>query len=121
MSTIGDAGNGASHPTAPQPHISHALGDHGRQIQHDAEVLAATVREATGGVQRYLATQAEQRPFSTVSVAAGVGYVLGGGLSSRLAVLLLGAATRIAAALVARELSSRIVQNDPPSTNGPSA
>jgi ElaB/YqjD/DUF883 family membrane-anchored ribosome-binding protein len=112
---MGDAGNGrardASSATERQPHDSRSLGDHGRQIEHDAEALAAAVRDATAGVQRYLTAQVEQRPFSTLGVAAGVGYVLGGGLSSRLTVVLLGAATRVATALVARELGSRILQS----------
>ena len=106
---MSDAGNGASSPTERQPNSS-SLGDHGRHIQHDAEALAATVRDATDGVQRYLTAQVEQRPFSTVGVAAGVGYILGGGLSSRLTVVLLGAATRVAMALAARELGARLLQ-----------
>jgi len=112
---MSDAGNGraraASSPTERQPHNSRSLGDHGRQIQHDAEALAAAVRDATDGVQRCLTAQVEQRPFTTLGVAAGVGYVLGGGLSSRLTTVLLGVATRVATALVARELGSRIVQS----------
>jgi ElaB/YqjD/DUF883 family membrane-anchored ribosome-binding protein len=112
---MSDAGNGrardASSPTERQPQNPHSLGDHRRQIQHDAEALAATLRDATDGVQRYLTAQVEQRPFSTLGVAAGVGYVLGGGLRSRLTVVLLGAVTRVGTALVARELGSRIVQS----------
>jgi ElaB/YqjD/DUF883 family membrane-anchored ribosome-binding protein len=112
---MGDTGNGrardASSPRERQPHNSRSLGDHGRQIQHDAEALAAAVRDATDGAQRYLAAQVEQRPFTTVGVAAGVGYVLGGGLSSRLTTVLLGVATRVATGLVARELGSRILQS----------
>jgi hypothetical protein len=69
------------------------------------------VQDAADGVHRYLTAQVEQRPFSTVGVAAGVGYVLGGGLSARLTVVLLGAVTRVATALVARELGSRILQS----------
>ena len=125
MSTMSDTGNGRAHaassPTERQPQESRSLGDHGRQIQHDAEALAATVRNATDGVQRYLTAQVEQRPFRTLGVAAGVGYVLGGGLRSRLTVVLLGAATRVATALVARELGSRIVQSAAASAQDKSA
>jgi ElaB/YqjD/DUF883 family membrane-anchored ribosome-binding protein len=107
---MSDAGNGASSPTERQPHNFRSLGDHSRQIQHDAEALAATVQDATEGVQRYLTAQVEQRPFTTLGVAAGVGYVLGGGLSSRLTTVLLGAATRVAMTLAARELAARLLQ-----------
>lgn len=113
------AGNGASSPTEPQPHEARTLGDHGRHIQHDTEALAATVRDATDGVQRYLTAQVEQRPFSTLGVAAGVGYLLGGGLGSRLTVVLLGAVTRVATALVARELGNRILQSGSASPQTP--
>jgi len=104
-------GNGAASGTEPPFQDARSIGDHGRRIHHDAEALVGGVRDATDGVQRYLTTQVEQRPFSTLGVAAGVGYVLGGGLSARLTVFLLGAATRVATALVARELGSRILQS----------
>lgn len=109
MSNLGHAGNGDWMATNRQPDGGSALAEHGRRIQHDAEALANSLRETTEGVQRYLATQVEQRPFSTLGVAAGVGYLLGGGLSSRLTVLLLGAGVRVATALIAREFGSRIL------------
>jgi len=111
MSTMGDAGNGAANANEGQPHDFDTLGDYGRQVHHDAAALAATVRDATNAVERYLTAQVEQRPFSTLGVAAGLGYVLGGGLSSRLTVVLLGAATRVATALVARELGARMMRS----------
>jgi len=107
-------GNGAACGPQWQPQEPMSLADHARQIQHDAGALAGTVRDATDGVQRYLTAQVEQRPLSTVGVAAGVGYVLGGGLSARLTAMLLGAATRVAMALVARELGNRILQGGSP-------
>jgi ElaB/YqjD/DUF883 family membrane-anchored ribosome-binding protein len=121
MSAMSDSehanGNGAARgPQRLREPMS--LADHARQIQHDAEALAGAVREATDGVQRSLTAQVEQRPFSTVGVAAGVGYVLGGGLSSRLTATLLGAATRVAVALVARELGNRILQGGSPIGSG---
>lgn len=112
-----DGGNGATHPSEGQFPDSRSIGDHGRQIHQDAEALVETLRDATDGAQRYLATQIERQPFTTLGVAAGVGYVLGGGLGSRLTVLLLGAAARLTAALVARELGTRILQSDSASTS----
>jgi ElaB/YqjD/DUF883 family membrane-anchored ribosome-binding protein len=108
---MGDTANGAANAHQEQPHDFDALGDYGRQVYHDAAALAATLRDATDAVERYLTAQVEQRPFSTLGVAAGLGYVLGGGLSSRLTVVLLGAATRVATALVARELGARMVRS----------
>jgi hypothetical protein len=100
--------NGAPSGTGSQPQDARSLGDHGRQIHHDAHALAAAVQGATDDLERYLTAQVEQRPYTTLGVAAGVGYVLGGGLRSRLTAVLLGAATRFAMALAARELAARL-------------
>ena len=102
-------GNGAATGTAGQSQHPRTLGEHGREIHDDAQALAAAVQSATDGVQRYLTEQVEQRPYRTLGMAAGIGYVLGGGLSSRLTAVLLGAATRLATALAARELGARFL------------
>lgn len=100
--------NGAPSGTGCQPQDARSLGDHCRQIHHDAHALAAAVQGATDDLERYLTEQVEERPYTTLGVAAGVGYVLGGGLRSRLTAVLLGAATRLAMALAARELAARL-------------
>ena len=104
-------GNGAAGGTEPPLQYPPSIGDRGRQIHQDVATLTADVRGTTADLERYLTDQVRRRPYSTLGVAAGIGYVLGGGLSSRLTVVLLGAATRLAAALVARELGSRILQS----------
>ena len=111
-------GNGSASGPWRQPQ---SLGDHGRQIQHDAQALATAVRDAADDVQCYLAEQVEQRPLTTLGVAAGVGFVLGGGLSARLTVVLLGTATRLATAVVARELSARMLRRGSTSVQQTSA
>ena len=98
--------NGA--PSGTERQGQRSLGDHGRQIHHDAHALAAAVQEAAHDLERYLSEQVEERPYAALGVAAGVGYVLGGGLRSRLTTVLLGAATRLAMALAARELAARL-------------
>ena len=85
-----------------------SLGDHGRQIQHDVHALAAAVQEAADDVERYITEQVEERPYTTLGVAAGVGFILGGGLRARLTAVLLGTATRLAMAVAARELAARV-------------
>jgi ElaB/YqjD/DUF883 family membrane-anchored ribosome-binding protein len=92
------------------PHgIARSLGDHRREIYNDAQTLTSAVRSATDDLERYLTDQVNRRPYSTLGVAAGVGYVLGGGLRSRLTAVLLGVATRLAVALAARELATRLL------------
>ena len=95
-------------PSGTERQGQRSLGDHCRQIHDDAHALAAAVQEATDDLERYLTEQVEQRPYAPLGVAAGVGYVLGGGLRSRLTAVLFGAATRLAVALAARELAARL-------------
>ena len=101
-----DSSNGACDPSAGPD--ARSFGDHYRQIHHDAQTLAAAVQEATDGLQGYLTERVHRRPYVTLGVAAGVGYVLGGGLRSRLTAVLLGAATRVALAVAAREFDDRL-------------
>ncbi|MBI4515982.1 MAG: hypothetical protein HY699_09240 [Deltaproteobacteria bacterium] len=101
-------GNGAAGGTERPLQDPRSISDHGRQIHHDAHALAAAVQEAADDLERYLTEQVEQRPYTTLGVAAGVGYVLGGGLRSRLTAVLFGATTRFAMALAARELAARL-------------
>jgi hypothetical protein len=85
-----------------------SFGDHCRQIDQDTHALVAAVQDATSGLEGYLTERMQSRPFVTLGVAAGVGYVLGGGLGPRLTAALLGAATRVALAVAARELGDRL-------------
>ena len=105
--------NGCGNGPCQQPQEPPTLGDHGRRIHHDAEVLAASVRDAADDVHRFVAEQVQQRPLVTLGLAAGAGFVLGGGLSARLTIALLGTATRVATAAAARELGTRILRRGP--------
>lgn len=82
--------------------------ERGRIFQQDAQALAQSVRQSVELVRGYVSGQVEQRPYTTVGLAAGLGYVLGGGLASRITGTALGAAYRVGLALAARELNSRI-------------
>jgi hypothetical protein len=103
------SGNGLAGDMARQGPEARSLADYGRQIQQDAHALTATVQDATADLEGYLTAQVTQRPYVTLGVAAGIGYAVGGGLSSRLTVALVGTATRLAMALAARELGARLL------------
>jgi len=113
-------GNGSAGGGPPQQGRQ-SLGDHGRHIQHEAEALAAAVCDTADGVQLYVAEQVEHRPLTTLGLAAGIGFVLGGGLSARLTVVVLGTATRLATAVAARALSARILGRDSTAARNTSA
>lgn len=91
---------------------SRPLGDHARRLQHDAETLSAEIRGTAVDLELYVAHHLTRRPFTTLGTAAVVGYVLGGGLTSRLTFLLLGPTARLVATLALSELAGR-AQNDP--------
>ena len=101
-----------SNGPAGQPH---GFADRVRQIGDDAQILSAAVRDAAADLESYLTEHVRRSPARTLAVAAGVGYVLGGGLRSRLNSLLLGVGARLAMAVAARQLGARIglVQDTP--------
>ena len=93
--------------TGVQSNISRdSIAQRGRQLQGDAQKLVEHVQEARGELQTYISETARERPMTTLAAAAGIGFLLGGGLSSRLTVLALGLGTRLAMAVAAREMGT---------------
>lgn len=82
-----------------------SIRNHARQIRDDAAALAAEVESTGDDLERYLTDLVRQHPLRTLGAAAGLGYVLGGGLRTPATVMFLGAATRIVAAQIVRELT----------------
>lgn len=101
--------NGSTDGAALPSGESRSLGDHGRRIRRDAAALAAEVRDTTADLEHFIAQQVEQRPYLTLGVAAGIGFALGGGIGSRLSIVLFSAVSRIATAVVVREVSARLL------------
>jgi len=104
----GRAINGSDPEVTPsqRPGAPDSFANTTRRIQSDAESLAAHVKEAGGDLRGFLNDQMHRRPYATLAAAAGTGFVLGGGLSSKVTMLALGMATRLAMAMAAREMSS---------------
>ncbi len=98
------SGNSSPPHAAPR-----SMGDHGREIYDDAQALRNAVGTAADDLKYYLTDQASRRPYRTLGVAAGVGFVLGGGLRSRLTSVFLGAATKVAVSMAAREIAARLL------------
>lgn len=87
---------------------THTVYDQARQIQQDMRTLVGSLQAGAEDAERYITGEVKSRPYSTLAVAAGVGYVLGGGLSLRMTKLLIGVGTRLAMAVAARELSNML-------------
>lgn len=109
MKIVRDSDTNEEAPTAgAQPLLRdlRSIGHHARQLQHNAATLATEVQSASDDLERYVTDRVRRQPYSTLGAAAGIGYVLGGGLRSSLTMMMLGAAARIVAGQLVRELSS---------------
>ena len=80
------------------------LQERGREAYGQAQQLASTLEEAVDEVGQFLREQADRRPYVSVATAAGIGYILGGGVPSRLTGFLFGLGSRFAVEMFLREL-----------------
>ena len=67
-----------------------------QRLRSDVAALAGAVRHVTHGWEEVLRDRLDRRPYSTLAAAAGIGYVLGGGLPTAFLRVLLGVGGRIA-------------------------
>lgn len=79
-----------------------------REIGAQLQELTATVAESLAGLDSSLRRQFETRPYVTLGAAAGVGYVLAGGLPTRLTGILLGLGSRIVIPVIVHQLTALI-------------
>jgi len=72
-------GNGAARPPSARD-----LVEQGERIGQELVSLASTARHAAEGWEEVLRERIEQQPYAALAIAAGVGYVLGGGVPTSL-------------------------------------
>jgi ElaB/YqjD/DUF883 family membrane-anchored ribosome-binding protein len=78
---------------------------HIAEVRDNADDLAESFTETLDDVKHYVRKQAHQRPYTTLGVAAGVGFILGGGLTLRVGSTLLGIGARVALNSVLRDIT----------------
>lgn len=78
------------------PPSARDLVEQGQRIHEDVASLATAVRKMAHGWEALLRDRLERQPYATLAVAAGVGYVLGGGIPSGVLRLLVGVGGRLA-------------------------
>jgi ElaB/YqjD/DUF883 family membrane-anchored ribosome-binding protein len=66
------------------------------RVREDVVALAGAVRQAARGWRSLLRDRLDRQPYATLAVAAGVGYVLGGGMPTLLVRSLIGMGGRLA-------------------------
>ena len=72
------------------------LYEQGERLRADLRALAEAATQFTRGWRSLVRDRMERRPYATLAAAAGVGYVLGGGLPTSLLRVLVGVGSRIA-------------------------
>ena len=68
--------------------------------------VASSMTELYRATDAFATEQARERPYVFLGVAAGLGFVIGGGLASRLGVTILGLGSRFAASRLIEELKA---------------
>ena len=83
---------------AEGPHEARAerLYEHSRQVRAEATELASALTATVSELEGYLREELTQRPYATLGIAAGMGFVLGGGLASPIGRTLIRMAGRAA-------------------------
>ena len=102
--------NGADNAAKSAQRGAQSIMNSGRQIQGDVQQLAGHVQETTNELTTLITEQVRERPYTVLATAAGIGYLLGGGLSSKLTLMAFGVATRFAMAMAAKEMGSWVTE-----------
>ncbi len=78
-----------------------------RSLRGDLSDLQESLEAATKDLRQKLRDTVDGQPVLAVGAAAGIGFLLGGGLSRGALTLLLGVGTRMAGAWLQREFLER--------------
>lgn len=105
--SIKTTASAASEGTARVMESGTQLLERTQQVREDAGVFADAVQGALGEATTYVREHLEQRPYATLAAAAGVGFVLGGGLTLRMMSVLFRLGGRFAIGALAQGYLSR--------------
>jgi hypothetical protein len=79
---------------------------HARSLTDDLARLEKVFEAATRDLRRTLRETVDEQPAIALGAAAGIGFLLGGGLSRRALTVLFGVGTRMAGAWLQQEFSN---------------
>jgi ElaB/YqjD/DUF883 family membrane-anchored ribosome-binding protein len=77
--------------------------EHTADLKEEAQDIASSLSELTRDLTDTVSVHLQQRPYAVLGVAAAVGYVLGGGLASRITRAGLGLGARIGMGMLVRQ------------------
>lgn len=78
----------------------------GERVRTEVSGLTTEIQEAVSGLQTIAREQMGDRPYAVLTAATGVGYVLGGGLPTTLARMLLGFGGRLGLVMLAQRIAT---------------
>ena len=76
------------------------LRERGRQVERDAQSFAANLEGLASDVEQLVRTRLEAQPYRTLALAAGAGFVVGGGVTMGVLATMARVATRMATAAI---------------------
>jgi len=91
------------------PGVARVL-EQSRRVRADVEGLVSAVFEARSEWESELRERLTQRPYVSLATAAGLGYVLGAGLSPGLIRAAFGLGSRVAFAVMVRRLAAPLTE-----------
>jgi hypothetical protein len=86
------------------------LVEQSKRVRADVEGLVSALFEARGEWESQLRDRLKERPYVGLATAAGLGYVLGAGVSPRLVRTVFGLGSRIALAAMMRRLATPLTE-----------
>lgn len=85
---------------------SAALRNSARRLRYEAGALAEAFEQTGNELDAFLRQELTEHPYTVLLGAAGLGFVFGGGLATRLTRMALGWGGRVAVAVAANRLTT---------------
>jgi len=92
----------------------------GKEAKENATKLWSSVRAAASLVEKAAKEQLQERPYTTLGVVAGAGFVVAGGLASSITKSLVSAGTKLAAVALFDQLADAITPKSAAPSSTPS-
>jgi hypothetical protein len=90
-----------------------SIGEASRRLRGDLNDLYGAVTRSKEDLGARLGSYLRERPYGSLAIAFGIGYVLGGGLFSRASSRLLGIGARVYGLKLARNLMGQALHAQP--------
>jgi ElaB/YqjD/DUF883 family membrane-anchored ribosome-binding protein len=85
------------------------LFERGRQVEHDAQSFVANLEGLVSDAEQLLRTRLQTQPYATLGIAAGAGFVLGGGVTLGVLATVARLGTRMATAAMLQTTLARVL------------